>query len=241
MSAARRIVVAVLFVATLPIALLAGALIFLTTQRAHAYVAAEAERRAEAALDADVSIGRLRGTLLFGATLEDVSVASGGEPVVTIDRVVADYSAFDFLAGRFDLRRIELERPVLHRDAFGLMGSLGDGGGGRQRRFAIDRVLVSNGRVTIGPAPSEVGGLRVPDVIRDLDAEVSLQAGPGETTIAVQHLSFTGTAPRVELQRLTGTVVIADGDLQLDDMKVKLAESSFEFGGTIENFRQLGD
>jgi hypothetical protein len=56
----------------------------------------------------------------------------------------------------------------------------------------------------------------------------------------VDRLSFVGEAPAVVLKQLSGSVSIAGGDLVLEDIRVQLAESSFAFGGTIENFRRLG-
>ena len=242
MSPRRRAVQVLLILATALVALVAVALILLQSPWGREYVRDLAERRAEAALDADVTIGRLGGSLLFGATIDDFAIARNGERLVVIDRVSVDYDVFDLMAGRLDLQQVELVQPVIQADAirmFTRLGGRGDGQGS-QRTFSIGEIVIRNARMIIGEQPAEVGGFRVPDVIRDLDASVALRIGPDGTRVAVDRLSFTGEAPELTLQSMTGTIVIHDGDLALEDISVQLGESSFEFGGTIENFGKLG-
>jgi uncharacterized protein involved in outer membrane biogenesis len=239
MDRGRLAIRIVLFVATGVVAVAAAAVILLQTPWARDYLRHLAERRASQALGADVTIGELGGSLLFGATVDDLTIVRRGRPLLAVDRVRVDYDPSDLLRGRFDFQRIALERPVVQARALGAIGGLGGDRSGGGRTVRIGEVVVKDGRVVIGSDPAEAGGFRVPDVIRDLDADLSVRTGGGSTRIGIDRLSFKGEAPAVTLRNLSGTVTVAHGDLRLDDIQVQLAESSFAFGGTIENIGSL--
>jgi hypothetical protein len=239
MATPRRVLQAVLFTLTAIVGVIAATLIALQTPWARDSLRQLAERRAETALNADVAIGELTGTLLFGVTVNGLTIERDGTRVVAIEQVTADYDVFDFIQGQWELSRLVLVHPILRPGAFKLGGNRTRGSVSRPR-FSIGEVIVRDGRVMIGDEPEEVSGFRVPDLIRDLDAGVSLRIGPEGAMLAIDRLSFVGQAPAVTLRQLSGTITMGEDDLVLDDIKVQLAESSFEFGGTIENFRSLG-
>lgn len=220
-------------------------LLVLRTSWGRDYVRSIAEARASAAIGADVSLGRLSGSLLFDAVVDDVRIERDGRRLASVNSVRASYDPWDLLRGRIEIASVILDGPNIRAAALAGLGGAGQdpaGGPGRRslRRVLIEELQVRSGRVTVGSQPAEVGGFRVPDVIRALDARLRLDIGAEGTTVEVDRLSFVGEAPSITLRNLSGTVVIARGDLVLRDISVQLAESSFEFGGTIANFRRLG-
>jgi hypothetical protein len=199
-----------------------------------------AEQRAASYLNADVEIGRLGGSLLYDATLDDLVVERDGRRLLSVDRATVGYSLFQLLSGDIELSLISLDHLVLRAEAVPALMPERKPGAGGGRSFTLDRIVVDGGEILIGPMPAQVGGFRVPDVIHGLDAELRVDAAPDRTVVNVKRLSFVGESPAVTVTRFAGTVTIADGDLVLDRVRVQLAESSLTFSARIDNFRKLG-
>jgi hypothetical protein len=236
-----RIVRVLLIVVIAIVAVVGLALLALRTPWAREHLRTMAEQRAESFLKADVHIGALRGSLLSGAIIDHLVIERDGQPIVTADSIAVDYDPFQLIEGDLTFQRIAVEEPVIHATRVGSLlpqRSEPRTSGGPSLRF--DEIVVTDGRVVIGSAPTEVDGVRVPDVLRALQARLSLEVDPGRTAVVIERLSFVGEAPAVTLKQLTGTVRIVQDDLVLEEIDVQLAESSFQFGGTIENFRTLG-
>lgn len=227
------------------ILLLAVSAVALRTPWVQSRLRGEIERRASLALNAEVSVGTIGGTLLSWTTLENVAVRTNGEMVVAIDRVRVDYDLLRLLGGTYDVDRLVLDQPVVRADAFGALAGIGGGdsdeGASAGGRFSIAAIVVRNGRVIVGPDPAEINGIRVPDVIDDLAAELSLTVAPSGTAVNLDRLSFTGVAPSLTLEEARGRIVLRDGGVTLEDMLVKTGGSTFEFGGRIGALVVPGD
>jgi autotransporter translocation and assembly factor TamB len=242
MPALHRSVRILAIVVLVVIALVTVALLALQTPWAHDYLRGLAERRASAVLGADVHIGSLGGSLLSGASIHDLTIQRGKQPIVSIGGVTVDYDVFELIGGTLHFPRIVVERPVVQATNIASLFPKRD----RPRQgsgtaFTIDELVINDGRVVIGAQPEQVAGFRVPDVIRELQARLALHSGSNETSVTVKQLSFVGASPAITLKQLSGSVSIEQGDLILKDINVQLAESSFEFGGTIRDFRSLGE
>jgi hypothetical protein len=178
---------------------------------------------------------------LSRAIVDRLVIERDGQPIVAADRISVDYDPLQLIGGDFTFDRIAVEQPVIHATRLGsLLPQRGEPRASGGRRLRFDEIVVNDGRVVIGSAPKEVDGFRVPDVLRALQARLSLEVDPGRTAVVIERVSFVGEAPAVTLKQLTGTVRIVRDDLVLEEIDVQLAESSFQFGGTIENFRTLG-
>jgi autotransporter translocation and assembly factor TamB len=219
-----------------------AALLALQTPWAHDYLRGLAERRASAVLNAEVGIGSLGGPLLTGASVRELTIRRANQPIVSIAGVTVDYDPFELIGGTFHLPKIVVDRPVVQAtNIASLFPKRDQSRQGSGTAFTIDELVIKDGRVVIGATPEQVAGFRVPDVIRDLQAQLRLHSGSDETSVDVKQLSFVGASPAITLKQLSGSVSIDQGDLILKDISVQLAESSFEFGGTIRDFRSLGE
>lgn len=68
-------------------------------------------------LHGQVSIGRISGNLLNGATIEHLAIRdSAGQPFFAAERVSARYSVLELLTRRIDLRSVNLVRPFILLD-----------------------------------------------------------------------------------------------------------------------------
>lgn len=61
-----------------------------------------------------VTIGRIRGNLLTGATIESFAISdSAGQPFVAAEKVSARYGILELLSRKIDLRSVQLLRPLI--------------------------------------------------------------------------------------------------------------------------------
>ena len=64
-----------------------------------------------------VTIGRVRGNLLNGASIESFAIRdSAGQPFVAAERVTASYSILELITRKIDLRDVTLHRPLIVLD-----------------------------------------------------------------------------------------------------------------------------
>ena len=64
-----------------------------------------------------VSIGRVRGNLLTGATIDAFAIRdSAGQPFVAAEQVSARYSILELITRKIDLRAVKLVRPLIVLD-----------------------------------------------------------------------------------------------------------------------------
>lgn len=236
----RRLLGIALAIVVIGVVLIAaGALLFLQTEWGRNRIRIIAERQASRALGAQVTMSRLQGSFIYGTTIDELSVTDEGQDIITVGQASANYDIFDLLLGTFALDEIVLDRPVIHAQAIGLLGREADEPATAYPVLSIGTLIIRDGQVIVGDEPADVGGFQVPDVIRDLNAEFSVDMQPQLTEVTIKRLSFVGEAPAITLQQLSGTVKVDTGDLVLENLAVQLAQSSMELNGTIANFRNL--
>jgi uncharacterized protein involved in outer membrane biogenesis len=138
-------------------AVLLLAFVVLQTPWARHHLRELAERQAEAAIDADVSIGALEGNLVTGAELRNVRVRHEARPVASVPEIHVDYSIPDLLTGDVDVSSVRLQEPVIHlrRTEKGRLNIAAlAGGAGDDAR--VRRTATGDGRVP--PTTQSTGG-----------------------------------------------------------------------------------
>ncbi|MGE0703543.1 MAG: hypothetical protein AB7F99_00960 [Vicinamibacterales bacterium] len=236
----RRVLGIALAVVVFGVVLIAaGALLVLQTEWGRNRIRIIAERQASQALGAQVTMSRLQGSFIYGATADELSITDEGQDIITVGQAAATYDLFDLIRGTFALDEIILDRPVIHAQSLALLGREADEPATANPVLSIGTIVIRDGQVLVGSEPADVGGFEVPDVIRDLNAVLSVDMQPQTMTVAIDRLSFVGEAPSVTLKQLSGTVMVDAGDLVLENINVQLAQSSMDLNGTISNFRNL--
>jgi autotransporter translocation and assembly factor TamB len=97
----RRLLRLAMGLVLLVLLLLVGAVLALRTDPGRAYVLARAIEAIEGALDARVSIGRLRGPVLRTLVLEDVRIRTGGRTFAEVPRIELAYGLLPSSAARY--------------------------------------------------------------------------------------------------------------------------------------------
>ena len=113
MRAIRRILQVVTFVGTLMIGVLAIALIVSQTPWFRDWLRQYIVRESKQYLNGELSIGGLRGNLLFGADLSDVAVDVSGDRVVAVKGVELDYNILSIITKGLDVQEIKIDQPAL--------------------------------------------------------------------------------------------------------------------------------
>jgi len=114
----RRVLRAVLAIVVLPILLgLAIVLVLARTQWGNERVRRIVVSQANGRMNGELAIGSLRGNLLSEATLTDVRLAdSARRPLFSARRVQVRYALMPALRGRFVLRSLVVDTPVVVLD-----------------------------------------------------------------------------------------------------------------------------
>ena len=121
MRALRRILQVFALVGTLLVGIVAIALIVSQTPWFRDWLRRYIVREAKQYLNGELTIGGLRGNLLFGVQISDLAVDVSGDRVVAAKAVEVDYSVFEIISKGVVLNEIKLVEPVvkLERDRDG--------------------------------------------------------------------------------------------------------------------------
>ena len=96
------------------VVLLLGAFLFLQTETARNTVKAFIEQAATQHLQVDLQIGKVSGSLLFDISLEQVRISRGSDPLLTAEKISANYLLPLLLTRVLMLNEVEVDGMVLN-------------------------------------------------------------------------------------------------------------------------------
>ena len=240
----RRTLRVIALVGTLIVGALALALIVSQTDWFRDWARRLIVRQANQYLNGELAIGRLRGNLFFGAELDDVSLHSGGEQVVSVKTLGVNYSVLDLVSKGLIVEEITLEAPRVRvtRTADGWnLGRLVKeqrreaDREGPMRPVSIGSIGISNGDIVLEGAGT-AGTFEAPRRLRDLNARMSFEYAPVHYTVTVDRLSFTTASPNAALNEMSGKIAVRDDNLYLDDLTIRTSESDLFVDGVVEHY-----
>jgi hypothetical protein len=211
MSIRRLARVALIAVAAFVAVVLLG-LFVLQTPWARNQLRQLAERQAERATGADVTIGALGGNLLTRAELQGVRIAREGRPVAAIPGIEVGYSIPDLLTGAIDIASLHLHRPTLHirRTKAGAINVAALGGARPARPSDADAQP---------PVPESTRGVGDVPPTEGLTGDAGRVAGRGwsigEIVIQDGTLTIADEVVATDAVRAPDRVVDLDGDLSV--------------------------
>src|SRR5262245_30672720 len=233
----RRLLRLAMGLVLLVLLLLIGEVLALRTYSGRAYVLTHAIEAIEGALDARVSIGRLRGPVLRTLVLEDVRIRTGGRTFAEVPRIELAYGLLPLLGGTVRIDRLVLDRPRiwLVQTAEGWIvptaRDTGEPSSGSSPTVIFDRVRIDDGRVAV--AWREGGGVRRV-AATELDVAGSARLGPDGQSMALQSLRF---APRgIALSKVRAkSALTATSDRRIDvtQLDVRTTRSRIVASGVI--------
>ncbi len=243
MRAIRRVLQVVTFVGTLLIGVLALALIVSQTPWFRDWLRRYIVRESKQYLNGQLTIGGLHGNLLFGADLDDVAVDVSGERVVAVKGLQLDYSVFTLLSKGLTLDQIKIDQPVLRveRDENGWnlarlvkREQQEADRQGPMRPVSLPSIEISDASVAI--KDGHASSVSLPQRIDDVDVRAQFEYAPVHYSLTIDHVSLHGSSPSVSVRELTGKLAVRDDNLYLDDVSLKMRETSVTLNGVIEQY-----
>jgi autotransporter translocation and assembly factor TamB len=244
MKALRRLLQVLALVGTLCVGILALALIVSQTPWFRDWLRRYIVRESKQYLNGELAIGGLKGNLFFGVNLSDVAVDVSGERVIAVKAVDVDYSVFQLISKGIVLDEIKISQPVIiaERDSQGWnlarlvkkQEKEADRRGPR-RPISLSSIHIDGASVSIRDHQAG-NGYRLPSRIESLDVKAGFEYAPVHYTVDLDHVSFRGASPQLELQELAGKVAVRDDNLYLDKIVMRTAESSMTIDGVVEQY-----
>jgi autotransporter translocation and assembly factor TamB len=199
-------------------------------------------RQANQYLTATLSIGSLGGSLVRGLELGDISLSRDGRTLVHIDQVELEYSIRELYQEGTIIRRVRLTRPHVvgakMADGRWDLGALVKRESREQERtgpgrpIQIQSIQVIDGRVSLQD-PLDFGAAHVPTDFESLNASFSFAYFPVRWTLVFDRVSWTGHAPDLSVQPLSGRFGRGPGGWFFENFSVHTARSAFTLDGRI--------
>ncbi len=242
----RRTLRALGFVLTAIIAVVCVALIFSQTPWFRNWARAYIIRSSDKFLTGQLTIGDLEGNLFTGAVLTDFAITMDGERVIAARRAEIDYNLNDLLSQGLVIDSIRLFEPtiIVRRDARGLnFGRLIRPRQPRdpnapKRTVTLSDIQITDGHVTLHGI-REMGPFVLPSVYEDFDARAVFEYQSDTSTLNLAQVSTRAGNPKLDIRQLAGTLGFQQGDMHLDDVTMKTAESNIYVDGVIEEYLKV--
>jgi autotransporter translocation and assembly factor TamB len=175
--------------------------------------------RLTAAIDGEVSIGGLSGSLLRDVTLRDVVVRQDGEPVLRVARMSARYDPLQLAMGHMVIDEILLEGPKveLRQQPEGwnlahLPREREEATPATPRAMSIGRLQIIGGSVRVTPMRQPAA------VIEALTLEGSLRYTPPAVVVTIDRSTFVERESDVRVTELSGALMLEEGRIAANDI-----------------------
>lgn len=182
------------------------------------------EQQAARALNGELTIGRVSGSLVGGVTLSDVRFVHAGREAVSASAVEVQFSLWGWWRGRRDISLIRLVHPIVHiseqhnRWSVAEWARAGSPSTGPPTMIRVATVDIADGQLF---AAANESAWRLPAEIREINGQFALTIGDG-ARIDIAQLGFA-TAPGAtafRAHRTTGTLTFA-ADTHLERVRVE--------------------
>jgi autotransporter translocation and assembly factor TamB len=249
MTTIRRWLQITLFLITLLVAITAAVVILTQTGWFRNWLRGVIEQEGARYLNGRLTVQQLGGNIFFGVSLTGVAITMDGQTVIAVKEASIDYDLFDLLGKNLVLTSVKVRSPVVRLSSENGHLNLSDLVRRRDqatektsgRAFGIEEIEVENGTVTIGPGVVGTSGSSdsfvPPSEIRNLSGRVSLSSGSSGLALGLEGVSFAGRSPRLEVNRLGGTIAFSGGDLLLHDVTFEMPRTSLRVDGAIYHYR----
>ena len=245
-SRRQRVVLAVLrgivYAAALLVLLLSAALGLVETPWGKEQLRRWILHQAQPYLTADLQINRLQGSLLTSIALEGVRLSNGQRDLVNIERVEVEYRVAELFRNGTAIRKIVVQSPhittermpdgrwdlasVVHRPEPRPRT-------GPRRPLHLPHIELSNGDVELR-SPLSFGAAHVPSHFLSLNGQFGYDDDGTTWKIEMARLSWSGNAPDLTMESLTGSFENRGGDLLFDRFSVQTPKSAFVLNGSVD-------
>jgi translocation and assembly module TamB len=194
------------------------------------------------ALNAEVSIGGLNGSLLFSVRLENIAVTANGDSILTISSVSAEYSPWALLRGvlKVELLVVDSPRLWLRQDdegAWNIAALTRQDSSVDATETSSDSsdddglpfdIAISRAEVRSGSAQLEGAEHPVPSRVADLNLRASARITDRSQQVTIADLRFHTENPDFELRHLTADISSDGATIVLSDLIITTGRNDFE-------------
>src|SRR5262245_32706404 len=215
-SRRQRVVLAVLrgivYAAALLVLLLGAALLLVETPWGKEQLRRGILHQAQPYLTADLQINRIEGSLLTSIALEGVRLSNGQRDLVNIERVEIQYRVAELFRNGTAIRKIVVQSPRINAER--MLDGRWDLASvvhrptprprtGPRRPLHLPHIEVADGDVQLR-SPLSFGAAHVPSHFAALNGQFGYDDDGTTWTVDVARLSWSGSAPDLNMKSLTG-------------------------------------
>ena len=193
-------------------------------------------------LTATLSIGSLSGSILRGLQLGQVHVARDGRTLISIDEIALSYSIRELIEAGTIIRRVRMTRPrfVISRQSDGRWDIAAmvkrERRAGQQtgpnRSIVVQRIEITDGNVQLND-PLDFGAAHVPTHFDAIDAVFAFAYYPVRWRLDFDHVSWSGSAPDLTMNRLAGALGNGPGGWFFDKLSIQTPQSDYTLSGRV--------
>jgi translocation and assembly module TamB len=236
----------VLLLVVLALLALGAGLVALETTWGRTRVRDLVVRQANQLLTARLDIDRIEGSIWRGIELAGIRLSRDGHTLVRIERVALGYSLRELVEGGTSIRRMRIVRPVVvaERQADGrwdlaalVRRETGPGRTGPGRTIHIHSIEVVDGTIELKDDLA-FGAAHVPTRYDALNARLAFHSEPSGWRLEFDDMSWSGGAPDLTIERLTGGIANGEAGTVFRDLFVQTPRSAFTLKGRVVRGRQ---
>ncbi|MCP4685578.1 MAG: hypothetical protein GY867_09025, partial [bacterium] len=183
-----------------------------------------------------VDIGNIRGSLLAGVVLEDISVhyqdSTTESKILSVERVLARYSLANLWRKQYLFEELYIDSLTLiaSRDAEGnwlipLPKGTGEGASA-PLLLGVDDLRFNNANLTI-VSPEDVLS------VEDLTLTGSVEAGDKLYSAEIKHLSFLASPAGLHVSDCSGKATFSDDNLVFQDLNIRHGDTHVKLSGVV--------
>ena len=200
-------------------------------------------RQANQFLTARLEIGRLEGSLFRGLQLGDIRLSRDGRTLVAIKDVQLSYSLRELLQQGTVIKRIAITglEVAAAKEADGRWDLANlvrrearqEQQTGPGRPIEIVSIELKDATIALGD-PVTFGAAHIPTRYEALNGSFSFKYVPVHWTLTMRDVSWRGSAPDLDMKRLSGGIDNGPEAIVFDDLTVETPRSQFTLTGRID-------
>jgi autotransporter translocation and assembly factor TamB len=190
--------------------------------------------RASAALDGELRIGSLTGSLLGDLFLQDVTIVHDGRPAIRAERIRVRYRPIRLWRSALAFDEVDIIRPqvlLAEEDGGWNLAQLARDDGTPAEAggvgFGIDRLRIEDGTMRIQPADASGRTLQ------RISLDTSLAFRDGGLTMEIEKGSLQDATAGTAVSSLSTALRLDDGRLSLSDLEVSAGTSAVSGAVTV--------
>ena len=210
-------------------------------------------------LAADVYLGPLRGNLVSGFSIDSLSLALGGKPVISAERIDLRYNLWEIPGKTLSVNTLTLVHPTVRlikgNDSTWNLSRIvrpapSDSTPSKPFTWAlnIDRFELQGGTLIVTDSlalkqlpPLPEAEQRLHNFVAyDLNVLLAARVTEAEKRVQIRRFSLRCDAPALNLKRLSGTFTVASNESRVEELIIVTDRTDLNLTGVMRDFDLLG-